>query len=126
MGRKEYPLVPDGSVVKNPPPNEGKTGNRCLIPGWGRSPEEGNGNPLQYSCLENPIDRRTWWATLHGVTRVRHDLATKLPPCRNTLLKEKFLPFFIYSLHVTVYEILLHAWGKTEKKNYKGEDRKDA
>ena len=87
---------------------------------------EGNGSPLQYSCLENPIDRRTWWATLHGVTRVRHDLATKLPPCRNTLLKEKFLPFFIYSLHVTVYEILLHAWGKTEKKNYKGEDRKDA
>ena len=38
------------------------------IPGYGRSPGEGNGNPLQYSCLENPMDRGTWWATIHGVT----------------------------------------------------------
>ena len=37
------------------------------IPGSGRSPGEGNGNPLQYSCLENPMDRGTWWATVHGV-----------------------------------------------------------
>jgi len=58
--RKEYALAPDGSVVKNSPLNEGKTGDRCLIPGLGRSPGEGNGNPLQYSCLENPIDRRAW------------------------------------------------------------------
>ena len=50
------------------------------IPGSGRSPEERNGNPLQYSCLENPMDRGAWWATVHGVTRVGHDLATKLPP----------------------------------------------
>ncbi|KAB0375027.1 hypothetical protein FD755_013519 [Muntiacus reevesi] len=41
---------------------------------------EGNGNPLQYSCLENPMDRGAWRATLHGVTRVGHDLATKPPP----------------------------------------------
>ena len=47
------------------------------IPGLGRSPGEGNGNPLQYSCLENPIDRAAWRATVHGVTRVGHDLATK-------------------------------------------------
>ena len=40
-------------------------------------PGEGNGNPLQYSCLENPMDRGAWWATVHGVARVRHDLATK-------------------------------------------------
>ena len=92
-------------------------GNVGSIPGSGRSPGEGNSNPLQYSCLENPIDRRTWWATLHGVARVRHDLATKLPPCRNTLLKGKFLSFFIYSLHVTVYEISLHAWEREKKKN---------
>ena len=39
------------------------------IPGSGRSPGGGNGNPLQYSCLENPIDRRAWWATVHGVTK---------------------------------------------------------
>ena len=40
----------------------------------------GNGNPLQYSCLENPMDRRAWHSTVHRVTRVRHDLAIKLPP----------------------------------------------
>ena len=39
------------------------------IPGWGRSPGEGNGNPLQYSCLENPMDRGAWWATVHGVPK---------------------------------------------------------
>ena len=42
-----------------------------LIPGWGRSPGEGNGNPLQYSCLENPMDGEAWWATVHGVTKSR-------------------------------------------------------
>ena len=48
-----------------------------LIPGSGRSPGEGNGNPLQYSCLGNPMDRGAWWATAHGVARVGHDLTTK-------------------------------------------------
>ena len=56
---------PGGSVVKNPPANAGDTDS---IPGAGRSPGEGNGNPLQYSCLENPMDRGAWWATVHGVT----------------------------------------------------------
>ena len=50
------------------------------VPGLGRFPGEENGNPLQYSCLENPMDRRAWQATVHGVARVRHDLATKPPP----------------------------------------------
>ena len=49
-----------------------------LILGLGRSPGEGNDNPLQYSCLENPMDRGPWWATVHGVARVRHDLVTHL------------------------------------------------
>ena len=44
-------------------------GNPSLIPGLGRSPEERNGNPLQYSCLEIPMDRGTWWGTVHGVTK---------------------------------------------------------
>ena len=57
---------PGGSVVKNPPANAGDMG---LIPGLGRSPREGNGNPLQYSCLENPIDKGAWWATVHGVAK---------------------------------------------------------
>ena len=51
-----------------------------LIPGSGRSPGERNGNPLQYPCLENPMDRGAWWATVHGVARVRHDLVTKPSP----------------------------------------------
>ena len=53
-------------------------GDPDLIPGLGISPGDGNGNPLQYSCLENSMDRGAWWATVHGVTRVRHALATEL------------------------------------------------
>ena len=56
--------LPCGSVTKNPPANAGDVGS---IPDPGRSPGEGNGTPLQYSCLENSIDR-AWWATIHGVT----------------------------------------------------------
>ena len=44
-------------------------GDPGLIPGSGRSPGEGNGNPLQYSCLENPMDGGAWWATVHGVAK---------------------------------------------------------
>ena len=52
-------------------------GDQGLIPGSRRSPGEENGNPLQYSCLENPIDRGAWQTTVHGVARVEHDLVTK-------------------------------------------------
>ena len=58
-------------MVKNPPANEGDLGDEGLTPGLGRSSEEGNGNPLQYSCLENPMDRGAWQATVQGVTKVR-------------------------------------------------------
>ena len=54
------------SVVKNPPSNAGDAGS---IPGLGRFPGEGNGNPLQYSCLENPMDRGGWWAIFHRVAK---------------------------------------------------------
>ena len=54
-------------------------GDLDLIPGSGRSPSEGNGNPLLHSCLENPMDRGAWQATVHGVARAGHDLATKPP-----------------------------------------------
>ena len=57
---------PGGSVVKNLPANAGDMG---LIPGLGRSPGEGNGNPLQYSCLGNPMDREAWRAAVPGVTK---------------------------------------------------------
>ena len=49
--------------------NAGDTGDAGLIPGLGRSPGEGNGNPFQYSCLENPIARGAWWATVQRVTK---------------------------------------------------------
>ena len=65
---------PASRVVKNSATNAGDGG---LIPGSGRFPGEGNGNPLQYSCLENPMDRGAWQATVHGVTRVRRNLVTK-------------------------------------------------
>ena len=57
---------PGGSVVKNPSANAGDAG---LIPGLGRSPGERNGNPVQYSCLENPIDRGAWQTTVLGVAK---------------------------------------------------------
>ena len=57
-------------MVRNLPANAGDVG---LIPGLGRSPGEGNGNPLQYSCLRNPMDRGAWQATSMGSQRVRHD-----------------------------------------------------
>ena len=67
---------PDSSAVKNPPANAGDT---SLIPGWGRSPGEGNGNPFQYSCLGNPKERGAWWVTDHGIaesdTQLSHDNA---------------------------------------------------
>ena len=56
-------------MVKNPSANAGDIKDTGLIPGLGRSPGEGNGNPLQYSCLKNPMDRGDWWATVHGVTK---------------------------------------------------------
>ena len=55
---------PGGSVIKNPPVNVGDAG---LIAGLERSPEEGNGNPPQYSCLGNLMNREVWWAAVHGV-----------------------------------------------------------
>ena len=54
-------------VVKNLPANVGDAGDMGLIPGSGRYPAVGNGNPRQYSCLENSMDKRSWWATVHGV-----------------------------------------------------------
>jgi len=56
-------------VVKTLPANPGDTRDAGLIPGWGRSLGVGNGNPLQYSCLENPTDRGAWWATIHRVAK---------------------------------------------------------
>ena len=56
-------------MVKNLPARAGNAGDTSLIPGWGRSPGAGNGNPLQYSCLGNSMDRGAWLATVHGITK---------------------------------------------------------
>ena len=93
----QYPWwigFPGDPMIKNPPANARDTN---LIPGLGRSTGEGNGNQLQYSCPENPMDRGAWQVAVHGVTRVRHNLATKPHPtihkvasvsCLHTDLKE--------------------------------------
>ena len=58
-------------VVKNLPANAGDIRDAGSVLGSGRSPGEGDGNPLQYSCLENPMDRGAWWSTVRGVTKSR-------------------------------------------------------
>ena len=65
-------------MVKNPLTNAGDIRDAGSIPGSGRSPVRGHGNPLQYSCLENPMDRGAWWAaTVHRSQRVRHNEGTE-------------------------------------------------
>ena len=67
---------PGGSVIKNPPVNAGDAGDVGSMPGSGRFPGGGNGNPLQYSCLGNPMDRGAWQATVHGVAKHQMHLST--------------------------------------------------
>ena len=61
-------------MVKNTPASAGDIGDSGLVPGWGGAPGGGHGTPLQYSCLENPMDRGAWWATVHGVVKGRRGL----------------------------------------------------
>ena len=88
-----YIGVPGGSVGKNLPANAGGQG---AIPGLGRSPGGGNGDPLQDSCLENPMDRGAWCATVQGVTRAGCDLMTKPPPAA---FYEVYIYICIFHLH---------------------------
>ena len=83
-----YQGFPGGSVVKNLPANAGDSGS---ILGPGRSPGEGNGKPLQYSCLGNPMDRGAWCATVHGVakSRTRLSVSTAAAEASYFLLSEK-------------------------------------
>ena len=75
-------------LVKNLPANAGHVGS---VPGLGRSLGEGNGNPLWYSCLENPVDREAWWAIVHGAAKSRTQLSRHL--CKHTV----FCFLIIYS-----------------------------
>ena len=76
---------PGGSVSQE---STGTAGDLCSIPGWGKSPGEGNGTLLQYFCLGNPMDREAWWATVHGIARAGHGLETK--SSHNTSVKRSF------------------------------------
>ena len=71
----EYQGFPGASVVKNPPAMQETRVDVGSIPGSGRSLEGGNGNPLQYSCLENPMDREAWCTIVHGVAKSRAQLS---------------------------------------------------
>ena len=68
---------PGGSVVENPPANTGRVEDTGSVPGLGRSPGEGNGSPLQYSCLGNPLDRGAWQVTVPGVAKSWTRLSTE-------------------------------------------------
>ena len=93
---------PCGSGLKNPPANAGDTGDSSSVPASGRSPREGNGNSLQYSCLENPTDWGAWWATVHGITKTRTRLSTHT--VSSLLLIQKFISFRSKSLSLTTLE----------------------
>ena len=86
---------PDGSVDKEST-CIGDIGNVGLIPESGSTPGGGNGNPLQYSCLGNPMNRGAWWTPVHGVTRVRHNLVTK-PPVLQTSFSPYIFPCHVYT-----------------------------
>ena len=81
-------------MVKNPPANVGDARDTGLIPGQGRYPKGGNVNPLQYSCLENPMDRGALWATVHEVTksltRLTKQFSTKLKMFQKIKGKREF------------------------------------
>ena len=66
---------PDSAMVKKLPTNAGSTRDAGLILDLGRSPGVENGNPLQYSCLENPVDREAWWATVDGISKSKTQLS---------------------------------------------------
>ena len=66
---------PDGSAGEESACNAGDTEDAGLIPGLGRSSGGGNGNPFQYSCLENPLDKRAWWSTVHRVAKSQTHLS---------------------------------------------------
>ena len=78
-------------MVKDPPANAGNRRDMGSIPGSGRSPGGGYGNPLQYSCLENPMDGGAWWATIHGVAKSW----TQLSDFTHSLI-DKYDPVAIY------------------------------
>ena len=90
-------VLPGGTVVKNLPANAVDTRNSGLIPESGRFPRGGNGYPLQYSCLENFMDRRAWQAMVHGVAK------SQTPQTINTHIKHLFM--WLFDLYILFTEM---------------------
>ena len=84
VGREVRTLV--AQIVKNAPAMQERQETLNSIPGSGRPPREGHGNPLQYSCLENPMDRGAWWATVHGVAKSQTWLSNFQEPYKAQLI----------------------------------------
>ena len=100
-----FPSFLDGSDSKVYSCNSGDPG---LIPGSERSPAEGNGNPLQYSCLDNSMDRGAWQATLMGLQRVRHHWTTNTTPTSlfinwNSTIKNNWAIYLFILVHTQIY-----------------------
>ena len=110
---------PGGTVVKNPPANTGDTREAGSIPGLGRSPGVGNGNPLQYSCLENSVDRGDWWATVYVVTKSRtqlSDWAQQLTIHIQHCISLKWpLLFMAHEIIELIYQTLWISWDNVKK-----------
>ena len=103
-------LVPNGSVAKEYACNIGDTGNTSLIPGLGRFPGGGNGNPLQYSCLGNPMDSGAWWATVHGVA----ESWTRLSTAQHSVHMSISILIFLFSILLFfIYKCLLSSTKST-------------
>ena len=95
---------------KNTPANAGDIRDTVSVPGSGRSLGAGRGNPLQYSCLKNPMDRGARWAIVHGVAKIRRDVATK----QQTSFKGKSTSHFLHE-HFPSYSILISSFSYSQK-----------
>ena len=93
-------------MVKNPPASAGDARDTGSIPGSGRSPEGGNGNPLQYSCLENPMNRGARWAAVHRVTKSQTQLSKSARI--NELARRNPFTMYVYIRYHNVHFNILH------------------
>ena len=92
-------------VVKNLPASAGDLRDKGLIPGLGISPGEGHGNPLQYSHLENPMDKGAWWATVHGVAKSRTQLKQLIIHWSHLPFPFIFWFFFFFFLKIKILKL---------------------
>ena len=110
---KSHFSFPSGAVVKNLPANAGGAGDVGSIPGLGRSLWVGTGNALQYSCLENPMNRGTWWATIHGIAKNRTQLI--IYACTQITFHRELQNWDYVLHHCIMYESEIHFHWRVKK-----------